>query len=60
MFVSVLCFMMVDGLEEEKCCSKDSDCARNEQCLNQKCKDACIRHPCAENAICKVGANIGA
>lgn len=59
-FVFVLCLIMVDGLEEkEKCCTKDSDCASNEQCSNQKCKDACIRHPCAENAICKVGTTIG-
>ena len=58
-FVMVLCFNMVNGLEEVKCCSKDSDCSGNEQCSNQNCKDACTRHPCAENAICKVGANTG-
>lgn len=53
--LSVLCVTMtVVGLEEKKCCAKDFDCASNEQCSNQKCKDACIRHPCAENAICKV------
>lgn len=55
-FISVLSFSrFCDGFEEKKSCSKDSDCAHNEQCSNQKCKDACTKHPCAENAICKVG-----
>lgn len=56
-FVGVVCFV-ADGLEDDKCCSKDLDCASNEQCSNQKCKNSCVKHPCAENAICKVGATI--
>lgn len=53
-FSSVLCFIIVDGREEKKCCTRDSECATYEKCSNQKCRDACIKHPCAENAICKV------
>lgn len=52
--IIVLCFIVVDGFEEKKRCSRDFDCASYEHCSNGKCKNACVKHPCAENAICKV------
>lgn len=37
-----------------KTCVKNSDCADEQQCVIDKCRDACFKHPCASNAVCKV------
>lgn len=44
---------MVDG-SVKLSCLKDSDCESSEQCSEKECKNACLKHPCAVNAVCKV------
>lgn len=53
--ISVILFgiAVVSGAVK-KSCQKDSDCDDDKLCSVDKCKNACLKHPCATNAVCKV------
>lgn len=54
-FVLILSgFMILMSKALNKICLKDTDCENNQFCSITKCKNACVKHPCATNAVCKV------
>lgn len=54
--ILLIYLLVLRCIEAHKSCFVDKDCDKDEKCIVDKCKNACLNNPCAVNAVCKVSS----